>query len=161
VVRQQAPEAEDASTAFAGSTVLIVERDAAFADALAASFAQAGFVVRRAANGGDALEEVAWEQPHLIVLDLDMPAVAGGRLLDVLRAQPTTRSVPLLALATFSYQEAGAALRAGADDCLLKPLPPDQVVDAARDLLTRSGRWTHLVQETDSAPAEPSAPRPA
>jgi DNA-binding response OmpR family regulator len=129
-------------------TVLIVERDAAFAAALAAAFESGGWSVRRAGEGGAALEEIAWQRPQLIVLDLDLPPVPGGRLLEVLRREPVTRSVPVVALATLSYHEAQDAVRAGADDCLIKPLPPDEVVDAAHTLLDRVAAWTG---RTDSA----------
>ncbi len=125
--------------------VLIVERDPEFANELADAFTRASFAVCRASDGPAALEEITWQLPHLIVLDLDLPPLpaAGGRLLEALRRQPITQSVPLLALATLSYREAREALRAGADDCLIKPLPPDEVVAAARDLLARTGVATH------------------
>jgi DNA-binding response OmpR family regulator len=147
----QTPAAGGAPTALTAPTVLIVERDTEYADTLAAAFARAGFSVRCAADGGAAFEEITWECPRLIVLDLDTPAVGGGRLLDVLRAQPATRSVPVLALATFSYQEAKEAIRAGADDCLIKPLPPDEVVAAARDLLERIADWAHITTSTTAS----------
>ena len=128
------------------AAVLIVERDTEFAAALARAFEGVGLSTRCVADGDLAVEETLWACPRLIVLDLDVPAVSGRQMLEVLREQPVTQSVALLALATFSYHQAAEAIAAGADDCLIKPLPPDEVAVAARDLLQRVDRWNATIR---------------
>ena len=130
------------SAVHAAPTALVVARDRALAQSLAHELDTAGFVVRLAHDGSAALAEVALDPPSIVVLDLDTPALHGEPLLHMFRRLPATRCAPLLALAALSYGDAAAAVRAGADDCLVKPLPADEIAAATSDLLARVVRWT-------------------
>jgi CheY-like chemotaxis protein len=60
---------------------------------------QRGFAVETACNGVDALEVLSRARPDLIVTDIMMPRMTGGELIDILKADPATASIPILILA--------------------------------------------------------------
>jgi two-component system OmpR family response regulator len=100
--------------------VLIIEDDAAIADAIGATLTNAGHAVDRLANGRHA--DVALRDPpyDLIVLDLGRPAMDGGELLRRLRARADAVPV-LVATAREELEERVRTLDLGADDYLVKP----------------------------------------
>ena len=90
-----------------------------------------GWRVEAVADGRRALEAVRRELPELVISDVMMPELDGFALLEALRADPRTQSVPVILLSARAGEEARVeGLRAGADDYLVKPF-------AARELLAR------------------------
>jgi len=89
--------------------------------------------VETAANGAIALNLIQQQLPDLVLSDVMMPEVDGFQLLNALRADPVTKSIPIILL---SARAGGAAtiegLEAGADDYLIKPF-------SARELIARVG----------------------
>ena len=118
--------------------VLVVEEDPSLVEVLARHFRAAGFRVRAAADGLQALFEVERRRPDLIVLDLSLPVMSGFRLVQLLKREATTSDVPVLVLTALSFQEAKEAVQAGVDDFLMRPVPPPEVVSRARQLLDRA-----------------------
>ena len=96
---------------------------------------QAGFGVLTAADGQSALALARTEQPDLIVLDLGLPGIDG---LDVTRVLRTTSDVPIIML-TARAEEADriVGLELGADDYLVKPFSPKELVARIRAVLRR------------------------
>ena len=121
--------------------VLVVERDAGYAYELGSAFTAAGFMVRSAADGQEALEVVEREFLDLAVIDLDLPDMPAAEVISYLRRSPETHRLPILGLSSLSFREARQAIETGADDCLIKPLAPEEVVDAAQVVLDRSLQW--------------------
>lgn len=83
----------------------------------------AGYTVLQAEGGVGILERVKQEQPHLILLDFQLPGVDGFTIARQLAADPATRRIPVLA--TTAYAQAGdqeRALAAGCVGYLPKPL---------------------------------------
>jgi CheY-like chemotaxis protein len=76
--------------------LLIVEDDFVLGEALSLALAAEGYMVAIAANGQDALEKLrGLERPHLILLDLMLPAMSGWQLRDRLRQDPALASIPV------------------------------------------------------------------
>jgi two-component system, OmpR family, alkaline phosphatase synthesis response regulator PhoP len=96
----------------------------------------AGFEVLRAGNGPDTLRMARTEKPEAIVLDLGLPGLDG---LDVARAIRQTSSVPIIML-TARGEEADriAGLELGADDYIVKPFSPRELVARVRAVLRRA-----------------------
>ena len=91
-----------------------------------------GYEVVVARNGLEAYERALERAPHLILLDLMMPGMDGREVTRRLRAEPSTRDVPILIVTAFAEESrARPALDAGADAYLKKPFSP-------RDLLART-----------------------
>jgi CheY-like chemotaxis protein len=78
--------------------ILIVEDDQAIRESLRDLFVEEGYRVAEAVHGKEALDRLEVETPALIVLDLWMPVMTGGELMQKLRAQPRFANVPVLVL---------------------------------------------------------------
>ena len=113
--------------------VLVAEDDDDFFASLAPDLRAAGYRVRRAARGDEALEMVAAEPPDAIVLDLVLPVRDGWEVLKQLKATPATADIPVLIVSVVSDHELGIAL--GADDYFLKPLDRRRFLDRLRGLV--------------------------
>lgn len=122
-----------------GQTVLLVEDhdDTRAAERLVLE--DAGFVVAEATTGLDALALTLATQPRVVLLDMVLPGIDGAQLARMLRADPSTRSVALLGFsASCSAEDRMAALEAGCDAFLSKPVPPHQLVTAVAMLMEAS-----------------------
>jgi two-component system chemotaxis response regulator CheY len=89
-----------------------------------------------AANGLEAIEQVALAPVALMILDLNMPDMHGVDVLKFLRRHPSSRTVPVVVLTTRGDDSSrDAALTAGATEYLTKPFAPEALLAAARGLL--------------------------
>lgn len=134
--------------AIAGS-VLLVDDESIVRDVLGRYFAREGFSVLQAADGEAALATIREETPHAVVLDLMLPRLSG---LDVLKLVRLETDVPVVILsARASEAERIEGLRLGADDYVVKPYSPREVVERVRAVLRRSSgqRGARTVQFSD------------
>jgi len=109
--------------------------------------------VEPVADGEAALESTRRQLPDLVVTDIMMPRLDGMALLKALRADPRTRSIPVILLSARAGDGARAeASAAGADDYVVKPF-------SAKDLLTRVSLCLELAQIRRAA-ARPAGMKP-
>src|SRR5262249_8173671 len=94
------------------------------------------FIFDVVGDGQMALERLGEIDPDLIILDVYMPVMDGAAFLRHLRARPQQSSTPLIALSTGGPAAAEAAMSAGADVFLDKPLRLNEVMTAAIRLLS-------------------------
>jgi len=93
-----------------------------------------GYDVVEANHGAVALERARESRPDLVVTDLMMPVMGGRELIERLRSNPETASIPILILS------ANGDLRLGdADAAFAKPFDLDMLVDTARVLIQEGG----------------------
>ena len=116
--------------------ILIIEDDAAIADAIGAALSEAGHAVDRLANGRLADAALRDHPYDLVVLDLGLPDVDGIELLRRLRSRADAVPV-LVATAREELEERVRALDLGADDYLVKPFALREFEARARALLRR------------------------
>jgi two-component system phosphate regulon response regulator PhoB len=118
--------------------ILVVDDEPDITALVAYHLAKAGYRVTTAAGGGDALEAARKEQPALIVLDLMLPDVSGFDVLAELRRREETREIGVLLL-TARRDEADRirGLALGADDYILKPFSPPELVLRVGAILRR------------------------
>lgn len=105
--------------------ILIVEDDIGSRKLLATVFSRAGYEVIEAATGNEALQLVRESRPDLIILDLDLPGIAGDEVIHFVKGDPAIRHIPIL-VTTFFDPEAPLVQRAragGAAKILFKPTP--------------------------------------
>jgi DNA-binding response OmpR family regulator len=118
-------------------TILIVEDDLSLSDVLSFTLRRAGFVVATAFDGLEALNQWRALQPELIILDLNLPKLDGIGVCKEIRASAGT---PILILSVRNSDEAVVqGLDAGADDYVIKPFSPNQLIARVRALLRRAG----------------------
>jgi two-component system alkaline phosphatase synthesis response regulator PhoP len=123
--------------------VLVIEDEPGIARLIRDYLDQAGFAVRIAPNGADALQQAAAEPPDLVVLDLGLPGMDG---LDVMRALRRTSPVPVIVVtARGDETDRIVGLEVGADDYVVKPFSPKELVARVRAVLRR-------MESTDSGP---------
>jgi DNA-binding response OmpR family regulator len=117
-------------------TVLVVEDEASIASFVALYLKNAGYSVKTAATGGDALAQVAAETPDLILLDLMLPDVDG---IEVCKRVRQRSDVPILMLTARDEDvDKIIGLEVGADDYLTKPFNPRELVARVKSVLRRS-----------------------
>jgi len=123
--------------------VLVVEDEPDIAALIAYQLTREGFRVETAATGLDALSAVHREIPDLVVLDRMLPGLSGDEVLQILRKETATKSVPILVLTAKREQEDRiTGLELGADDYLTKPFSPRELVLRVRAILRRFDKPT-------------------
>jgi two-component system phosphate regulon response regulator PhoB len=122
-----------------GDRILVVDDEPDILALVTYHLARAGYRVSTAATGTDALQAARDEQPALVVLDLMLPELSGFEVLERLRADKTLTDTPVLML-TARREEADRVhgLSLGADDYLVKPFSPQELVLRVRNILRRT-----------------------
>lgn len=118
--------------------ILVVEDEASIAEVVSLYLTRAGFNVRAVSDGKRAMEVFSSAQPDLIILDLMLPEVDGLTLTRWLRDRS---DVPIIML-TARREEIDriAGLELGADDYVVKPFSPQELVSRVRAVMRRLGR---------------------
>jgi two-component system, NtrC family, response regulator HydG len=102
-------------------SILIIDDDVDSASVLARLFRSEGYRATTAANGADGLANVAEAPPEVVITDLDMPVLDGMAVLARVREDHPTLPV-IVATAMTDTEHALAAMRAGAEDYVTKPV---------------------------------------
>lgn len=123
-------------------SVLVVDDEPRIVGLVREYLDRAGFAVLEAADGTQALDLFAEHQPDAVVLDLGLPDMDGVDLLRRLRADS---SVPILVLTARADElDRVLGLELGADDYVVKPFGPRELVARIRALLRRPSLGDHL-----------------
>ncbi|QWK81356.1 response regulator [Ochrobactrum sp. BTU1] len=118
------------------SLILIVEDEPDIARILSAYLESEGFRTVRAADGETALQHHSLLSPDLVLLDVRLPKLDGFAVLGRLRQSDNTPVIMITALAEDLDRLSG--LRLGADDYILKPFNPQEVVARVKAVLRRT-----------------------
>lgn len=124
-----------------GLSVLVVDDDDDFRDALALLVETFGVHVRTARNGEEALHLIAAEPPALILCDLQMPRLDGFALVRALRADRRLHSVLVIAITGLGAPtDVTAAREAGFDGHVVKPITRETIVRLLERVRATEGR---------------------
>lgn len=116
--------------------ILVIEDEANIVQVIRLYLEQAGYTVLSASDGVAGLEMHAREHPDLVILDLMLPALDGMEVCRRIRAWANT---PILMLtARQGEEDRVAGLELGADDYLVKPFSPRELVSRVKAILRRS-----------------------
>ena len=103
--------------------ILVVDDDPNIRELLTQELTEAGYQVRVASNGREALAHVRGERPDLVVLDVMMPEMNGFDVAAVLKNDPLTMDIPIVILSILQDRQRG--FRLGVDRYLTKPIDTD------------------------------------
>lgn len=117
-------------------SVLLVEDDPHNRVIAATVLRASGYEVVEVADGEEALSSARSRSPDLVLLDLSLPKVDGYEVARRLRADPSTRAVPILAFTAHALRGDEAKARAaGCDGYIAKPVDPEAIVAAVDSAL--------------------------
>ncbi len=123
----------------ANATILIVEDEESFVEALTIGLAREGFVVDVARDGREALDRFEASEPDLVLLDVMLPKISG---IDVCREIRARSRVPIIMVTAKAEEiDSVVGLEVGADDYVTKPYRLRELVARMRALLRRS-QWS-------------------
>jgi CheY-like chemotaxis protein len=98
----------------------------------------AGFETETASNGKEALESVKRSPPDLVVLDVAMPVMNGIETCRILKANPTTKHIPVVMLTTMGEKTSMEDARvAGCDGYVTKPVQKNELIKKIKALLAK------------------------
>lgn len=131
-------------------TILVVDDEASIRELLRQELEAAGYLVREAKDGRDALVQVKRAKPDLIVLDVMMPELSGFDVAAVLRNDPETFNIPIVILSIVQDKERG--LRLGVDRYFTKPMDTQVLLSEIGALLEQgTSKKKVLVVDEDTA----------
>ena len=129
-------------------TVLVVEDDESFVEALVVGLKREGFLVKVARDGVEALEVFDKVQPDLVLLDLMLPRMSG---IDVCRQLRAKSRVPIVMVTAKSSEiDTVVGLEVGADDYVTKPYRLRELVARMRAVLRRAPAAVDLGEPVDT-----------
>jgi chemotaxis protein histidine kinase CheA len=122
-----------------GPKVLVVDDSLFMRRTLELQLIRAGYQVRSARDGLEALEMITQERPHLVLLDIEMPQLDGYGLLSRLRDQPRFSGIPVAVLTSRAADQFRQhAMNLGASAYLVKPCPHDLLLQTVAELTSRA-----------------------
>lgn len=123
------------------TNILVADDDADLRDILRSVLEPAGFSVSEASDGQRALETIQQQTPDLVILDYMMPYMTGPQVCSRLRQDVLLRHVPIIMLTGKSeVQDKVDGINAGADDYLIKPFEPKELLARVQMVLRRSSQ---------------------
>jgi two-component system, OmpR family, response regulator ResD len=136
-------------------TVLVVDDEPTIVEVVARYLARAGFATREAFDGPAAVEAARKERPDLVVLDVMLPGFDGIEVLRRLHEQPGEPVPVILLTARAEESDRLIGLRRGADDYVVKPFSPAELIARVEAVLRRAARSGAGASAEDDADLEP------
>lgn len=119
--------------------ILVADDDADIRELVLLKLTQAGYQVESVPDGTAAWEAVRRDPPRLAVLDVMMPGMSGIDVLRAVRRDPALRDVQVILLTARSQDaDVDAGFATGADDYVIKPFSPRELLHRVNGLLSRS-----------------------
>ena len=122
-------------------TILVIDDEKDIVELIRYNLVQAGYRVVSALDGQQALDLARRERPDLVVLDLMLPTLPGTEVARILRQDEKPRAIPIIMLtARGSEIDRIVGVELGADDYVVKPFSPRELVLRIQAILRREGR---------------------
>ena len=132
-----------------GTSVLVVEDEPSFVEALKIGLGKEGFIVHVAVDGADALEQFAQVRPDLVLLDVMLPKISG---IEVCRQLRKISQVPIIMVTAKSAEiDTVVGLEVGADDYVTKPYRIRELAARMRAVQRRTNDRADVAGATDGA----------
>jgi DNA-binding response OmpR family regulator len=135
-------------------TVLVVDDEPTIVEVLARYLARAGFTAQEAFDGPGAVEAARRHRPDLVVLDVMLPGFDGIEVMRRLHEQPGEPVPVILLTARAEEPDRLTGLRRGADDYVVKPFSPAELVARVEAVLRRAARGGGVDDDAELEPIE-------
>jgi DNA-binding NarL/FixJ family response regulator len=137
--------------------ILVIDDDAKVRRQMVALLATEGYQTVEARNGREGVELAKRENPALVLCDITMPEMNGHRVLEFLRADAATAHLPFIFFTGWGEREdLRTGMNLGADDYLVKPVEPADLLTAVKARLRRR-KQTGTGRAVSAAEATPEA----
>ena len=124
--------------------VLIIEDHPDMRELISHQMKRMGFQVIPAERAKEGVEKALVEKPHLILMDIMMPEMDGREATRILRSNPETRDIPILAATVlFRESELRECIEAGCNDCIIKPFTFQELESKIQEILPATSATTH------------------
>ena len=124
-------------------TILVVDDERDLVELVRYNLVQAGYRVVSASDGRQAVDLACRERPDLIVLDLMLPVMPGAEVARALKQDEKTRDIPILMLTARGEEvDRVVGFELGADDYVVKPFSPRELVLRVQAILRRDEKET-------------------
>lgn len=124
-----------------GYKILAVDDEPSISKLVSHTLGRRGHEVITANDGLTALSIAATDKPDLIVLDVMMPKMDGWEVRNRLKADPSTKDIPIVFLtAVGQFEKQLAAMEEGSEDYVTKPFEPSELVEVVEGFLDPSKR---------------------
>lgn len=121
--------------------ILIAEDERDIRDLISFTLKFAGHEVIATSNGEEAVEAAQLEQPDLILMDVRMPRMTGYEACQKIKTDPNLKDIPVVFLSAKGQEaEIRTGMEMGADEYLLKPFAPTELIERVRELLDKFGK---------------------
>jgi DNA-binding response OmpR family regulator len=118
--------------------ILIAEDERDIRELVSFSLQFGGFTVVQAANGAEAVEYAQKEMPDLILMDVRMPKMTGYEACRQMKTMESVREIPVVFLSAKGQEsEIQTGMEVGAEEYILKPFAPDELVKQVQAVLDR------------------------
>lgn len=132
-------------------SIMLVDDNVQNLELLQAYLEELGCPIRTATDGQEALDQVAKDQPDIILLDIMLPRMSGFQICEKIKGSAETRGIPIIMVTALNeVSDVERAVECGADDFLTKPVNRLELLTRVRSLL----RVRNLQRELDRTLAE-------
>jgi DNA-binding response OmpR family regulator len=129
---------EASGTTRARGSVLVVDDEPTVAEVVSRYLKRAGYATETASDGARAVQAAAALRPDLVVLDLTLPRIDGLEVMRRLRTEDRTRPAVILLTGRAAESDRIGGLRLGADDYVVKPFSPAELVARVDAVMRRT-----------------------
>lgn len=118
------------------NSILVVEDHRGTLEAVQAVLEVEGYTVETAENGETAIEKIALKKYAVVILDIMLPRVDGFEVCRRIKSEPKNKTTSVIMITALDVPEiVKRSSEAGADDVIIKPFEPDDLVARVKKLL--------------------------
>jgi CheY-like chemotaxis protein len=118
--------------------ILVAEDERDIRELIKFTLEAAGHQITTVANGADAVEQAAGILPDLVMTDVRMPRMTGYEACKAIKENPATQHIPVVILSAKGQdEEVDAGREAGADEYILKPFAPSDLMQRVAEILNK------------------------
>lgn len=138
--------------------ILVIDDDQKLRRQTCALLQSEGYLTVEARNGREGVALARSEKPDLVLCDITMPEMNGHRVVEALRQEAATAHLPFIFLTGWSERtDQRTGMNLGADDYLVKPVEPSELLGAVQARLRRKQQTAGATRAASAADATPGA----